>query len=384
MARSSFHPLAPGVRLMRRLRVPVKLALMGLALLVPLTVLVVTRFMDSRNDIGVARQELVGARQVSTLVDLVAALQAHRDAAMRNADTAKALAAVKEHGALLDDPALVTADIAVAGELRRKLAEMAGGQLPKARAELFAVHSRTIALAEQQLQLTAEASGLLLDPEAQSYYLMDLATTRLVPWLEALSAARGQGAAVLTRGEATNSERATLLIQAERIDRAVSDMQVRLDSLRRTGMEMPPAWQKAAEASRGLAAQIRSIFTEHAITAEVGPYFDLATGALEAGAGLKRLLVDDLVRQLEQRVAAKTRGLYVQLAVSALGVALVVYMALSFYLSFAGAVRALHRGVGRVAAGDLSQRIQIDGKDELAEIGQLVEGMNHRLSALVA
>jgi len=66
---------------------------------------------------------------------------------------------------------------------------------------LFDFHVEAIDTAVLQLQLTAEASGLLLDPEAGSYYLMDLATDRLAPLLEALSVARGKGAAVLTRGD---------------------------------------------------------------------------------------------------------------------------------------------------------------------------------------
>ncbi|MBN8495058.1 MAG: hypothetical protein J0M00_26895, partial [Burkholderiales bacterium] len=62
MARLAFRPLAPGVHLMRQLRLPIKLATMGLVLLIPMAVLVVDTFINTRHDIDVARQELVGAR----------------------------------------------------------------------------------------------------------------------------------------------------------------------------------------------------------------------------------------------------------------------------------------------------------------------------------
>ena len=80
MARLAFHPLAPGVHLMRQLRLPIKLAIMGLALLIPMAVLVVDTFVNTRHDIAVARQELVGARHVALLNDLASGLQAHREA----------------------------------------------------------------------------------------------------------------------------------------------------------------------------------------------------------------------------------------------------------------------------------------------------------------
>jgi methyl-accepting chemotaxis protein len=390
----ALRPLMPGILLMRRLRIPVKLALMGLMLLAPLTVLVVSSFLDAREGIKTAQRELVGARQTSLLVDVAVLLQAHRDLAVRTlaaTDEIKTkqsavLSELRAKVAELNAPPspLLTVEPQVWSDLQVLIADIAEGRAPQKRNELFAFHSRAIASTQRQMQLTAEASGLLLDPEAGSYYLMDLSTSRLVPFLEALSLARGQGSAALARGDANTAERATMLVNAEQIGDSLARVQLRLDSLKRLGHSIPGEWEQARIGAEQFAAKIRSVFTAEAIDAEPAAFFDLATEALATGAKLEHRATTELIQQLETRVVELTARQWRDLGLSLLGTSAVIYLALSFYFSFAGAVRVLQRGMERVAAGDLSQHMVIHGRDELAEIGSLVERMNGRLSALVA
>jgi len=60
------------------------------------------------------------------------------------------------------------------------------------------------------------------------------------------------------------------------------------------------------------------------------------------------------------------------------------FFALALYASVNSSLRSLQLGVKAVSGGDLSHKIELPGNDELAEIGGLVEGMNVRLSSLVA
>ncbi|HYE69913.1 MAG TPA: methyl-accepting chemotaxis protein, partial [Aquabacterium sp.] len=60
------------------------------------------------------------------------------------------------------------------------------------------------------------------------------------------------------------------------------------------------------------------------------------------------------------------------------------YLGLAFHASVRGSLRLLQHGVKTVSGGDLSHKIELPGSDELATIGTAVEGMNVRLSSLVA
>jgi methyl-accepting chemotaxis protein len=83
-------------------------------------------------------------------------------------------------------------------------------------------------------------------------------------------------------------------------------------------------------------------------------------------------------------IAAMRHGLWLELALGSTGFALLVYMGVAFYSSFSATLRVLHDGVTAVAAGNLAHKVQVQGSDELAEIGTVVERMNERLSVMVA
>jgi methyl-accepting chemotaxis protein len=391
MAALDFHPLGPGVRLRRRLRVPTKLCLMGIVMLLPLAMLVATTFTDTRARIATAERELEGARDVSRLIDVVRDLQSLRDLASRGAgdgsatadQRARLAAGLKARLAALA-PTLVTADHSVWRELVRQFDLLLAGQAPTKRDEYAAFMARLVDLTWQQMQLTAEASGLLLDPLPESHYLMDIAVERVVPWLESVSRARALGTAVLVRGESTRVEQAAMLTLATQIDDAVDDVWHRLGSLTRSGFATPAHWNTARDQSTRLTAAIRSAFADTTPSTDPAPYFELASTALASGAQVKDMTIGALVAALERRVRDETRALWLQVGAALAGVGLLAYVALSFYVSFAGAVRQLHRGVDTVLRGDLSQRIPVHGSDELAEIGSMVERMNERLSVLVA
>ncbi|WP_284617065.1 methyl-accepting chemotaxis protein [Aquabacterium humicola] len=72
------------------------------------------------------------------------------------------------------------------------------------------------------------------------------------------------------------------------------------------------------------------------------------------------------------------------LAVAGSAFALAGYFAIAFAASIGRSLDALHTGVKAVSGGDLSHKIDLPGSDELHVIGTLVEGMNVRLSSLVA
>ena len=121
----------------------------------------------------------------------------------------------------------------------KSIGDIVEGRTPVRRDDLHAFHAQVVEQLRQQLMLTAEASGLLLDPEATSYHLMDLAVERVVPWLEVLSQARGQGSAVLTRGEPKQLDRMAMLSSAEQMSAQLQNLQMRMDALSRAGHAAP-------------------------------------------------------------------------------------------------------------------------------------------------
>jgi methyl-accepting chemotaxis protein len=387
--------LRPGIVLMQRLRMPTKMGVMGLMLLIPLAMLVVATYSTLTSDLATARSELAGARAASRLIDLVQLLQTHRDLQLRSmngdADAKAALpAAAKALQASLAQVDAVSSEAdgmplpAGWAPARDEVRALSEGKGPTQRDALFAANSKQVEALRLVMLAIGEQSGLLLDPEATTFFLMDFTVERAIPWLEALATTRGLGSALLQRGEASNRERAAVAGRADAVAGQLDDLGFRLGALERSGYPLPASWATAKAASAQFSQRTRTIFTADVLSTEPAAFYAEASATIQSALALKTELSSALVTLLQQRVAAKRQQLWLQMGAALLGLSLLVYLASAFYASFTGALRALRKGVDAAADGDLAHSVRIAGRDELADIGLTLERMNAKLSAMVA
>ncbi len=392
---TSISLFGPGVRLMRRLRIPVKMALMGLFLLMPLALLMFSTYRSVRADIAFASSEIEGVHLLRGLSDLVGQVQAHRGLtnralsgdttaashlAAQRVEITKALAGID--GLAAQPGAFETEDLWK--PQRAALQALAEGRHAPQRQDAFAEHTRAIEAVRQVLLQVAERSGLLLDPDAVTFFLMDIAVERALPLSETLGITRGLGAAILVRGDAGTAERVRILGQLDVLQRQLSDVRGKIDALKRAGSAPLPTWDKALASSEAFGSHVRGIFAAEAIQGDPVAYFQRGTQALDDLTRFRNEVTSSLENALDERRSSLLSKMAWQFGIATLGIALMAYFAISFYLSFRGAVGALIKGVSAVAGGNLEHRVDIRGNDELADVGGMVESMNAQLSSMVA
>jgi methyl-accepting chemotaxis protein len=387
--------LKPGVLLMQRLRLPFKLSVIGLMLFVPMLLLLLAQLRAGLAELRYTRGEHVGAVLVPLVQGTALQLQGvrglnHRVLNGDNAVTAARDAARTElhSGVQALDAAMTAATTLNLASLwqpsHERLTALAQGRHDSKRDKAFAEHSEQVDALRLLLLEVAERSGLLLDPQAQTYLLMDMAVERVLPWSETLSLVRGIGAGILARGDASSAERARVLGRVDQLQRQLADVRWRAGALERAGVAPSAALAEALKASQAFADRAAKVFNAEALEGEPAPYYDEGGLAINA---LKRYADEaqgQLTTALVARLQARTAVVWIEIAVSAAGVLLVSYFALCFYVSFIGSVNVLRRGVVAAADGDLSHRFDIRGRDEMAHIGSAVERMSERLSAMVA
>jgi methyl-accepting chemotaxis protein len=387
--------LAPLVSVMHRFRLPAKLAALGLVLLLPITLLGVGQYRALSAEKQTAVAEAEGAQLVDLLLQLVSQVQSHRDLHIRASsgdDSAKpALDKVRvDLGASLAKLDAKVKDVttfswpASGQAARQQVQAIAAGQLAQRRDEAFAQHSLAVGTLRTLIFETAENSTLLLDPVGATFYLMDIAVNQLVPLTEALGVVRGRASALLVRGDANGAERSGVMVSADRIGAELERITTRIGALQRASGSLPPSWAAARDKAEKFAETTRSVFSADALTGDPSGFYAQGSEALATTEKLKTEVIGTLLQQLQQRAAGASRDLWFTMSLSVLAVLVVALLGLAFYRSFYGSVAQLLHGVNVVAAGDLSHRIQIDGRDEIADIGNTVEGMNQRLSAMVA
>jgi methyl-accepting chemotaxis protein len=387
--------LRPGTRLMRGLSLPAKLGLMGSALLLPLVLLLVHLFSTAHHESSVLIHEQYGAQLVRGTLELTTALIDHRGLTHRALSGEEGIQSATQTSRARLAASLKALDAQITARpgyqladhwhgLRARIDTLLTDKSPRARAAALAFHGEQIEQTQRLMLLAAEQSGLLLDPKAQSYFLVDLTVNPMIPWIDRMSQVSAIGGGLLTRGDATRLEKRDLLATARSTQRQLEAIQSRVASLLRAGVTLPGSWDTARRGTEHFVSQVEQVFGAEALVGEPEPFLRLGS---EAGASAIRFgqdALDLLEDQLNNRLAALRTQVMIQAAVAVLGVAAIAYLLLVFHYSFLGSLRRVTASMDAMAAGDLSQPVLIEGSDELARVGAQLEAMSATWSRLVA
>jgi methyl-accepting chemotaxis protein len=383
----------PGIALMRRLRIPVKLTLISACMFVPMLWLMVNSAMQSMGQVRYTEGEAVGASMAREIAEVVHHTQLSRGLHGRvlagDKDQEDKLAQTRAQ--LKTSLQAVDATLAHAPfdmkdvwkPIRDSLDKVVGGQLPGTAIESFETHTELIERMRQAVLLVGERSGLLFDPEAHTYFMMDVVISRWIVLTESAAKLRAKGTGLL-RAPVSEPDRISMAANTVLLERMLVDVDLILEALKRTGTDVPESWRKAQAATRAFTSVSLERFSADTLAVDADTYFKQATDAVNATNAFGEDMVEALHAAFEVRIKTLYQDIALNLGFSLLGLSLLTYLCMSYYLAFSGALRALHKGVEAVANGDLSRSMQVKGRDEVADIGHLVDGMNNRLSAMVA
>jgi methyl-accepting chemotaxis protein len=387
--------LMPAARLMQRLHLLPKFALVSLLFLAPLLLVTVLLLNELQKSIAFAEQERDGVRAIAQLQQLVRLTQQHRSlqhmllngnakanesAAPLRADITKKLEQTIEQAASEPDEAAAWSD------LRKGWVELQASLTADKSKESFARHSALLSQMARLNAQIADRSHLSLDPQADSRYLIDL-FVRSLPAIGAnLAEISGRGASIIDTGLFEGNEDVLLNSEIMLARHELERIPEQLAALYRAN----PALQAAlAPHAATLAASLD--FLERA-KIEVLNSADQSSGNqfLEAGSksadGLSGLAtqaanrLDELLRQRIANDAARRNGMMLALLLT---LAAATYLLAGFYVSFRRDIGLLQQAVGQAASGDLSHQISSRGKDEIGLLVNAFGGMSDGLTKMV-
>ena len=388
----SFKPLNPGAALLRKLRLPAKLLILSLALMIPLLLITVSANLRLSEAIEVTRDEASGAVWVQRIGELTREVQKHRgqtnmvisgNTGVRDAlgQTRQSLVA---EVAKLDAVIALRPDFDLASEwasLKSRIQALPElEQRPASQA--FAEHTDLIDALRQLIYTTAERSSLLLDPMLTTHFLIDAVVRQTPVWAEKLAQIRGLGASLIAHPEpdilAIQHVR-TLIVNAKNR----SDDMTRLQGfLRKYGHDNMEGQATVDRANAFLGNAERALNAPGTVTS--ANFFADGTAAVEAVAAYDAQLTERLASQLSQRLQHDQRLLWMSMGISVSGIALLIYLLLAFYFSFTTDFRQIISVMRQTASGNLCSSLVVRGSDELAEQTTLLQRMNANLSAMVA
>jgi methyl-accepting chemotaxis protein len=371
--------LAPGVKLFRRLSFTAKSLLILASLLVPIITMLVLLYQSEAELINTTVQERQGVVYVTTVTDLMKHLVLMRRAASaQSADLAEQQVAVKAAFAEVDAaqkefaPAFGGATDKSFGTLNKGVQELLQKPVLETPDTTFVAHSQMLDASLALLADVADASQLALDPELDTYHLMNLVVIVGPQYAEYLSKLRGVGNLALStdKGKPLAPERRRLI---ERNLTLIDYVDPIYENSFHKGAEPFPEVartldMKGVDDSR---EAFMAVLEKHVLVetpdAESDQFLQTANLAIDRQLQLNSQLSTRLDDQLKARIERVSRLRTSEITGALICLAFTVYLLVSFYKVTKGGLALISLHLNELADGDLRHRPGDPlGKDEPA------------------
>ncbi|MET3133981.1 methyl-accepting chemotaxis protein [Oxalobacteraceae bacterium GrIS 1.11] len=393
-ARNVHWFFAPGATLFQRLRFRFKATLISLIFLLPVLLLgwlFVTSSSERVDSTNLERQGLAYVREILPAIQYARQFRHYTLADAVSGATSPELADLREKLKHQFD-IIHRSDERVGEQFHSHKVLLRAEQFQKECAsaadgvfKVYASHAKFNAAMTELLNDVTDGSGLTLDPDLDTYYLMDAGMLSTPTVLEASAKMRGLAAAVAATGK--NAELA--MQELARQDGIIDLVAGTLASDLKKVVGAHPEFQASLEANVSLG--------------ELNKLRDLAGDALDTGGVAKANAIDAagaaVVTRLESfqaiavghlddllaaRVQKFNRSLVQALGIVLLFLALAAYLFGAFTLSIGNVLYDIRKQFGRMAEGNLTVELGVDGSDEMTELARSLELMRHSLCKIVS
>ena len=383
--------LAPGVRLFRRIGFKAKALWVAVAFLIPLLLLLQFVWSSANDQMNFARSERQGVSYVRPILDLVHVAQVRRRAATANAsDLAElqgkvnaAFELVRAKQAELGKTFGVEQSFVALDKAHATLQSQPFGASPD---HTFDAHSHYIAAALELVLDVADRSQLVLDPDLDTFHMMELSVLRGPVQQENTARLRGLGNLALKTGDLSPSRRDRLTewkVLAGYIDHEVESAYAR-------GIAFDPKvagqfdMKGTDAASEAFMQAVRVQLLGSELTGDAGAFLALGNQAVDMQTALTRKVLDRLDAQLEARIARIQTSLAWQIGFVSLFLALAAFLMLSFYTVMMGGLREVAGHLDAISSGNLSTEPTPWGRDEAAQLMVSLRSMQGSLRHVVS
>ena len=229
-------------------------------------------------------------------------------------------------------------------------------------------------------------SGLILDPELDTYYLMDATVNRIPAVSELMGQARAFGLTLKFGKPITQGDRqvflslsSTIGFNVRALNRGMENVFEETPALR--GKLAKPFEERIQEIDSFLKVIDKNILQADINTLNAEEYYTVATRAIDSVFELYDYVSPVFHDRLQDRIDAFTskRDSVLWFTVSML--AFVAYLFVGFYLGLRGVIKILNQTTERMITSGSVTSITLDTKDELGEIANSFNKITRALTA---
>jgi methyl-accepting chemotaxis protein len=373
-------------------RLSIRTRLVGIAILflVPIALQVYLFVDQSRKDITFADKEVAGVMYLRSAWPVLSALAgAVSDPALapssKLASAPKLEAAAKTHDAEMGSEA-------ASRDLSKALAAVNWpGQTVAAGEKADAA----ITAARALINKVGDASNLILDPDLDSYYVMDITLLRLPEVIDQARVLMSLSSAYRTQKSLTDDEKAQVLIRAGQFAAAVDGIASSLDSAYKgngDGKTKPALAAQAGRFAKAAADYLAAINAAAVVLRgddraklDIAGLKRLNDTVLEVSDQFWATSANELERLLVVRIDGFKTKLWSALGVTLAATLLALLFAWSLSRSIIRAIRGLVAGIGELTENMSGAVPHADGRDEIGEVARAIAKFrDHTIGELTA
>jgi methyl-accepting chemotaxis protein len=370
----------PGVRLMRNLGFAAKSTLISLMFLLPISYMAYEIYDTKMTNIEFTEKEIIGAQYAKEVFPLLQSAQRMRRDSVQvmSGATPASFAKVQED---------LKAQQATLAELEKKLGTelktakayaavqeaFAKAQGAKTPVEAFDLHTGHVSALKTLIATIADNSNLALDPDIDSYYLMDAALFRLPDIVEFSGQMRGLGVLVLKALTESPEQKQLLTELVPLADFQFTNLN---DGLGKSLAANPSLAAKVDSKATLDATQSFNKLVRTTLIEKFDPkpgddaiFLTLGNKAVDEQYHLAERIMVELQVLLDKRRSAMMGDLKLAFVVVLVCILLAGYFFYSFYLVTRGGLQLISMHLQEMAEGDLRKiPSQPWGKDEPAQV----------------
>ena len=377
--------LSLGIRLLAKLRMPQKLLLIAAVFLLPIAFLLVTYVKQLNDQITFSERELLGVEMIEPVRRMTQSMQLHRglsQQAIAGIEAARAkLPEVRgKVKAAIADADKADATFGAALNTREDWAALKSAwQALETRSdslaaeESFRLHVETIGKARDFVILVADKSNMTLDPDIETYYLVDAFATKIVRMTESAGVMRAMSLKSIALNTLSAEQRIEIAVLLRVIGSDLAEIDAGLLKVEEANAAAKTALQQPAQMMKTAMADYTKLVSAEllgaaGIVAKSDNMLRVASGAIDAAYALNDISRKEFARLAGERVARLEASRLNSLLLVAGALLIVLYLFLSFRAYLLHAIEALGEGARRVAAGNFVEPVVVDSSDELAGI----------------
>ncbi|MBW6452622.1 MAG: methyl-accepting chemotaxis protein [Methyloprofundus sp.] len=377
-----------------------KMALISIAFLTPLIITFYLFIIGQLAALDVVKKEQTGLQYIVPLRQLIQHFPEHRGmtyAYLSGNDAFKSKILAKREQIAQDIQALNVVDKQIGAQLgatvkwqeiksvwQRLEAEAFDGQAQA----IFTRHTQLIASVLELISSVSDSSGLTMDPALESFYVASSIVNALPQIVENLGQARGLASGLAVQTVISNKESIQLSSLLASVQKSIDALDRSVKVIAQTNPTVSAKINSNATAAMRVAQDYlhflnQEILQTTPITIEPTLIFAQGTEAIEVNFKLLDQLVPELALLLAQREEQLTTKMTILGLIVAAFTLLALYLFAGFYYSFNTAISGIKDASEKLAQGDLSSRLQLDNKDEFAEVAHSFNQMAGQFADVV-